>query len=316
MSQDDAPDFEQSTLAFAPTVFLPRAEAEEKQSRFDREALSPRTLWRHRAAVGMREPLIMMVDDEPLNIEMTQAFLLDAGYSNFAHTSEPTQAIALMRRDVPGILLLDLSMPGIGGLDILAQMRADALLRHVPVIVLTSSSDPQAKLKALALGAMDFLSKPVDVSELGLRIRNTLATSAFREYLSQHDALTSLPNKLQYRKMAQEVLEHALKDGSSGAFIHLGVDRLGRVNDALGRAAGDRLLQRMAKRLASCVQTEADGPLGSEQHDPRLFRFDGDEFAIIIPQLAGMHTVAAFINKLLQDAVIPFSVRGAADLMV
>jgi diguanylate cyclase (GGDEF)-like protein len=258
----------------------------------------------------------MMVDDEPLNIEMTEAFLLDAGYSNFAHTSEPTQAIVMMRRKVPGILLLDLSMPGIGGLEILGQMRAEPLLRHVPVIVLTSSSDPNAKLKALALGAMDFLSKPVDVSELGLRIRNTLATSAFREYLSQHDALTSLPNKVQYRKTAQEVLEHAMKDGSGGAFIHLGVDRLGRVNDALGRAAGDRLMQRMAKRLASCVQTEADGPLSSAQHDPKLFRFDGDEFAIIIPQLAGMATVAAFINKLLQDAVIPFTVRGAADLMV
>jgi diguanylate cyclase (GGDEF)-like protein len=317
MSHDqDAPDFEQSTLAFAPTVFLPRGEEKEKSSQFDRAALSPRTLWRHRAAVGMREPLIMMVDDEPLNIEMTEAFLLDAGYGNFASSSDPTAAIAAMRRNVPGILLLDLSMPGLDGLEVLAQMRADALLRHVPVIVLTSSSDPQAKLKALTLGAMDFLSKPVDVSELGLRIRNTLATSAFREYLSQHDGLTSLPNKVQYRKTAQEVLEQALKDGSGGAFIHLGVDRLGRVNDALGRAAGDRLLQRMAKRLASCVQTEADGPLSSEEHDPKLFRFDGDEFAIIIPQLAGMHTVAAFINKLLQDAVIPFSVRGGADLMV
>jgi diguanylate cyclase (GGDEF)-like protein len=315
MSHDtQAPDFDdQSTLAFPPNVF---ARGEDQLSAGEREALSPRTLWRHRSAVGLREPLIMMVDDEPLNIEMTQAFLVDAGYSNVAHTSDPTEAIAMMRRDVPGVLLLDLSMPRVDGLEVLGQMRGDPLLRHVPVIVLTSSNDPQAKLKALALGAMDFLSKPVDASELGLRIRNTLATSAFREYLSQNDALTALPNKLQYRKVAQEVLELALRDGTSGAFIHLGVDRLARVNDALGRAAGDRVLQRMAKRLASCVQTEADGPLSTGRHDPTLFRFDGDEFAIIIPQLAGMHTVAAFINKLLQDAVVPFSVRGAADLVV
>jgi CheY-like chemotaxis protein len=69
-------------------------------------------------------------------------------------------------------------MPRVGGLEILAMLREDAVLRHIPVIVLTSSTDPQVKLKALAMGAMDFLSKPVDPSELGLRIRNTRARTA------------------------------------------------------------------------------------------------------------------------------------------
>ena len=222
----------------------------------------------------------------------------------------------MMRRELPGVLLLDLSMPKVNGLDILAWMRDDPVLRHVPVIVLTSSTDPHVKLKALALGAMDFLSKPVDPSELGLRIRNTLAASAYREYLSQHDSLTGLPNKQRYRKVAAEVLQQARSAGHGGAFLHVGVDGLGRINDALGRVVGDQLLQRIAKRLASCVQTEAHGELASEHHNPSLFRFDGDEFAVLVPYMEGVHTAAAFITKLLEDATVSFHRQGAPEVFV
>jgi diguanylate cyclase len=297
-----------------PTVFAP---GQDQLTEQELRALSPQDMiWRHRSVPGLSQALIMMVDDEVLNIEMTQAFLTEAGYKQFVHTDQPENAIAMLRKEHPGVLLLDLSMPKVGGLEILAEMREDPVLRHVPVIVLTSSTDPQVKLKALAMGAMDFLSKPVDPSELGLRIRNTLAASAYRDYLGQHDALTGLPNKLSYRKVAAEVLSRAREDGSAGAFLHVGVDGLGRINDALGRVVGDQLLQRIAKRLASCVQTEAHGELSSEQHNPTLFRFDGDEFAIVVPYMDGVHSAAAFINKLLEDANVSFQRSGAPELFV
>lgn len=297
-----------------PTVF---ARGEDKLTEQELRALSPQDMiWRHRSVAGLSQALIMMVDDEQLNIEMTQAFLMEAGYQHFVHTDDPEQAIPMLRREHPGVLLLDLSMPKVSGLDILAQMREDPVVRHVPAIVLTSNIDPQVKLKALALGAMDFLSKPVDPSELGLRIRNTLAASAYREYLGHHDPLTGLPNKLRYRQLAAEVLSQARRDASTGAFLQVGVDGLGRINDALGRRVGDQLLQRIAKRLASCVQTEAQGELSSEQHNPMLFRFDGDEFAVIVPYMDGVHSAAAFINKLLQDAAVSFQRPGAPEVFV
>ena len=305
---------EGDSISTQPTVFAP---GEDRLSEQELRALSPQDLiWRNRTVAGLSEALIMMVDDEMLNIEMTQAFLTEAGYKQFVQTDQPQDAVAMMRRELPGVLLLDLSMPKVSGLDILAAMREDAVLRHVPVIVLTSSTDPQVKLKALALGAMDFLSKPVDPSELGLRIRNTLAASAYREYLGQHDALTGLPNKLRYRKLAAEVLQQARASGASGAFLHIGVDGLGRINDALGRVVGDQMLQRLAKRLASCVQTEAEGELSSEQHNPTLFRFDGDEFAVIIPAMDGVHSAAAFMNKVLEDATASFHRTGSPEVFV
>ncbi|MDB5859038.1 MAG: response regulator [Ramlibacter sp.] len=303
------------TEAFsAPTVFAP---GEDKLTEQELRALSPQEMiWRHRSVAGLSEALIMMVDDEQLNIEMTQAFLIEAGYTQFVHTDLPEQAMAMLRKERPGVLLLDLSMPKVSGLDILTEMRDDPLTRHVPVIVLTSNIDPQVKLKALALGAMDFLSKPVDPSELGLRIRNTLAASAYRDYLGHHDALTALPNKLRYRKEAAALLGQARAEGTSGAFLHIGVDGLGRVNDALGRVIGDQLLQRVAKRLASCVQTEAGGELSSENANPTLYRFDGDEFAVLVPYMDGIHSAAAFINRLLEDATVSFQRPGAPEVFV
>lgn len=298
------------------TLFLENG-GREDEARIDvaLHTLSGRSLWRQRTAVGLSEPLIMMVDDEDLNIEMTQALLADFGYSRFASTTQPQDALAIMRKQVPAVLLLDLSMPGMGGLEVLAAMRADALVRHVPVIILTGSTDPQTKLSALGLGAIDFLSKPVDGGELALRIRNTLAVHAYREFLTQHDSLTALPNKRRYRAFATEALEEAVRDGQRIAVLHIGVDQLGPINDAMGRTTGDQLLQRMAKRLASCVQTEVDGPLSSAERDPTLFRIDGDEFAIVVPSL-DMDAMAGFVSKLLEDAVVKYEPRGGVELTV
>ena len=305
-------DPERDTVITQPTVFAP---GEDRLSLSELRALSPQDAVLRDRSIGLSNALIMMVDDEMLNIEMTEAFLADAGYRHFVNTDRPELAVPMMRQEQPGVLLLDLSMPKVSGLDILAAMREDSVLRHVPVIVLTSSTDPQVKLKALALGAMDFLSKPVDPSELALRIRNTLAASAYREYLGQHDTLTGLPNKQRYRKDMRAVLESALAGDHPGALIHVGVDDLGRINDALGRVIGDQLLQRLAKRLASCVQTEHGGELSSEQHNPSLYRFDGDEFAIIVPSMEGVPS-AAFINKLLEDSTVSFQRAGFPELFV
>ena len=112
---------------------------------------------------------VMMVDDEPLMTELIQTYLEDEGYRNFVVTNDPRDAMALLRREEPGVLLLDLMMPRISGFDLLQAIRADPDLRYTPVIVLTASTGADAKLRALQLGATDFLAKPVDESELVLR---------------------------------------------------------------------------------------------------------------------------------------------------
>ena len=129
----------------------------------------------------VRHSLVMMVDDEPLVTELIQMLLERGGYTRFVSTSDPSAAIDMLLREQPDVLLLDISMPRVTGFDVLASMRADPSLKHLPVIVLTSADDSATKLKALDLGATDFLRKPVDASELVLRVRNILAVKAHRE---------------------------------------------------------------------------------------------------------------------------------------
>ena len=127
------------------------------------------------------DALVMMVDDEPLTVDVTRVHLLDAGYSRFVSTTDSLQAMDMIERTQPDVLLLDLIMPGLSGLDILARMESANLLRYVPTIMLTGSRDPSNKLKALSLGVTEFLMKPLDASELVLRLRNTLAAKAYWE---------------------------------------------------------------------------------------------------------------------------------------
>ncbi|MBC7434930.1 MAG: EAL domain-containing protein [Bdellovibrionales bacterium] len=258
---------------------------------------------------GPADSIIMMIDDEPLNIEITQAFLEEAGYSYFISTSDSPSAVDMMRRRRPHVLLLDLMMPRVSGLQILAVMKEDPVLRHIPVIVLTSSSDAEIKLKALALGAMDFLSKPVDASELALRLRNTLAARAYHDHIANHDALTGLPNRQRYKECLDEALIASQVNRDSGSILHIGVDRLSHINEALGRGVGDTLLQRIAKRLRQCVDTELGGEMGDGAGgSPTLYRFDGDEFAVLVPHGDEAESTAGFISKLLETVASSFKI--------
>jgi diguanylate cyclase len=289
------------------------------ENSFSMTQISPaspgKAAWGQYSGGGVADALIMMVDDELLNIEMTQALLEEAGYRQFVSTHEPETAISTMRATPPSVLLLDLSMPKVDGMEILDAMRADAVLCHIPVIVMTSTTDAQVKLQALSKGAMDFLQKPVDPSELTLRIRNTLAAAAYRDVLAYNDPLTGLPNKLRYMQTLKSGLATAA-DGYPGALLHIGIDDFSAIHDALGRVAVDHLLKRIGTRLANCVETEADGALSNERGNPTLYCVDGGEFAIFIPCLYNVEMAAGFISKLLEAAAASFNSVGAEEIFV
>lgn len=133
-----------------------------------------------------RTARIMIVDDEMINIEIVKAYLEEEGFTNFLTTTDSTKAVEQVRCEKPDILLLDINMPQVSGLEILETMRTSKELRLIPAIVLTASNDPEVKLKALRLGASDFLAKPVDPSELMLRVQNVLAVKAYQDHLADY----------------------------------------------------------------------------------------------------------------------------------
>ena len=129
----------------------------------------------------LRNAAIMMVDDEPIMLEVIQALLEDAGYRNFIAVERSSQSIDMIMQTNPDLLLLNLDMPEINGYEILSEVRSNTDYEHLPVIILTASTEPEDKLKALELGVTDFLSKPVDASELVLRVRNTLSAKKYQD---------------------------------------------------------------------------------------------------------------------------------------
>ena len=150
-------------------------------------------------------------------MEVLQLHLEAEGYKRFVSESDSTTALQRVRHELPDVLLLDLVMPNVTGYDILAAIRQDEQLHSLPVIVLTSANDAETKLKALKLGASDFLAKPIDASELALRMRNTLTATALLKRMSEVDPLTDLPNRIWFTQM----LKHKLAMGVSLSLIHI-----------------------------------------------------------------------------------------------
>lgn len=128
---------------------------------------------------------IMIVDDEPVNVKVTRKYLELAGYRNFITTSRSMDALDLIRQERPALILLDVMMPEISGLEILARMREDHQICCVPTILFTAAASQAIKNDALRLGATDFLAKPVDAIELTARVRNILALKAHNDRLER-----------------------------------------------------------------------------------------------------------------------------------
>lgn len=255
--------------------------------------------------------LILMVDDEPINLEVLQTFLQDAGYKKFIQCSEPLKAMDIISDQRPDIVLLDLVMPEMSGFEILKRMRNSETLRHIPVIILTSSTDADTKLMALELGATDFLGKPFDPSELALRLRNTLSAKAYRDRLENYDNVTGLPNRRLLTERLERALRNAAGAGTKGAVIQLNLDRFKQINEALGLGVGDSVLKGVAMRLdLSLGGAVAAGKAGDPFNPPLLARLSGDEFTVLVLGIENGEAAGTLAETLLTAVAAPFRAGG------
>ncbi|MGA2032248.1 MAG: HD domain-containing phosphohydrolase [Thermoguttaceae bacterium] len=129
---------------------------------------------------------VLIVDDEPINIKVVQKHLKLAGYQHFVTSTDPRPVKAMIAREMPDVILLDIMMPEISGLEILKQVRDDEKLSFIPIIVLTADDNESTKLQALTLGATDFLGKPVNSAELVVRVRNALLVKMHHDHLKNY----------------------------------------------------------------------------------------------------------------------------------
>lgn len=255
------------------------------------------------------DAVIMMIDDEPLVMEVLETSLREYGYQFFEKIEDSRIALDAIGKHRPDLVLLDLNMPHVDGFEILRALRANPDTRFLSVIVLTSSNESTTKLKALELGATDFLAKPIDRSELVLRLKNTLTVKAYQDQLAYYDTLTQLPN----RKLFLDRLDWSLKSAARGneqvAVMNVAIDRFQQVNEMLGTQAGDSLLVKIAQRLVKTLrESDAIGRGGHEAQWRNIARLSGDEFSVLLTEFKNTSKVINVAERIRQAMREPFTI--------
>ncbi|MET4163013.1 two-component system alkaline phosphatase synthesis response regulator PhoP [Marinobacterium sp. MBR-111] len=118
-------------------------------------------------------PRVLVVDDEP-NILLSLEFLMQQAGFEVTTAEDAEQAQVLISQQVPDLILLDISLPGMSGFDLLEQLRADEATRSLPVVMLTAHGREVEKEKGMALGASDYITKPFSTRELVSRVQALL----------------------------------------------------------------------------------------------------------------------------------------------
>ena len=126
---------------------------------------------------------ILIIDDEPVNVALLEAMLDVSGYTQVKSITDSRLALETCKTFEPDLILLDLLMPNVNGFAILESLRAYSNEIYLPIVVLTADMTEEAKLRALKAGATDFLHKPLDQTEVILRIRNLLETRRAHQQL-------------------------------------------------------------------------------------------------------------------------------------
>ena len=133
---------------------------------------------------------ILIVDDQVANNEVLEGFLEMQGYSNLLSTTDPRTVVEHYTNFKPDLILLDLTMPYLSGFEVMDQLKNHIQgYSYLPILVLTADITNETKLKALSGGASDFLTKPFDLLEVGLRIKNLLLSSYLQQQLMLQNKL-------------------------------------------------------------------------------------------------------------------------------
>jgi putative two-component system response regulator len=137
---------------------------------------------------------ILIVDDKPANVELLEHILRPAGFGNIASTTDSRRVLAMCQNSPPDLVLLDLRMPHLDGLQVMAKLKTELPENAFPpVLMLTSDTGREAKQQALSSGARDFLTKPLSPFEVRLRVANLLENRLLhRALLQQNETLEEM----------------------------------------------------------------------------------------------------------------------------
>src|ERR1700690_505748 len=155
---------------------------------------------------------ILIVDDEEANLRLLTQWLIEIGY-DIELALNGQEAVQKTRIKRPDLVILDIMMPVMDGYEACSLIKADPETKNIPIIMVTALNDRESKLKGLSAGANDFLSKPIDQTELIIRVKNLLKIKAFEDFMFRHNQI--LEEEVRKRKVELDNAFRALESMST-----------------------------------------------------------------------------------------------------
>lgn len=234
---------------------------------------------------------LLIVDDDRLTLHLLQG-LLTPWSLHVSTLNDPRQCLATLEADPPDLLILDIQMPHINGIELCQQLRQHPQWSWLPILVLTGQTDAATIQQVFTVGADDYLSKPIVAPELVTRIFNRLDRSRLVRQQADMDPLTQLPN----RSRSQKLLQTWLSEAQLGCFGVLELEHFTRTNRQYGHLQGEKLLRAFAQRLR-------DGLLG----EGVISRWTDAEFVVGLPGMTAPMGADWLVAMRQALANIPFS---------
>lgn len=252
-------------------------------------------------------PSVLVVDDIPANLDVVVEHFRGEPL-RLAVALSGEEALELVAADPPDLILVDIMMPGMDGYELCRRLKSDERSSDIPIIFLTAKGDVADEERGLALGAVDYITKPFSWPILKARVRNHLELKRKTDLLAKLaylDGLTGVPNRRVFDEQLSLEWRRARRTGRQLALLMIDVDYFKAYNDRYGHGLGDDCLRAVAGTLNKLLHRPAD-----------LFaRYGGEEFVALLPETncEQARLIAEQFREGVADLSIPHEGSEAAD---
>ncbi len=244
---------------------------------------------------------VLVVDDDRSTRSSLRYTLQRDGF-RVEEAADGVQALQMLKRMQPDVILMDAVMPVMDGFTACARVQELPNGRAIPVLMITALEDNISVERAFAAGASDYIPKPIHFAVLSQRVRRIIEANQAQKrirHMAYNDLLTGLPNRALFMDQLGHRIEHARVAGESVAVLFLDLDRFKNVNDTLGHDVGDHLLVAVAQRVRRSVRT-ADC----------VARLGGDEFTVVLADVNDPNAAVAAAQNICRALATPFQIDG------
>lgn len=224
---------------------------------------------------------ILVVDDSGLVRTLLRRQLEPYGF-DVTEAVDGADAMGAVRAQKPDVVLLDVELPDMDGYAVLKAIKSDPETATTTVVFVTSRTDTADVVRALEMGAHDYLRKPFEQAELLARVGAAMRVRALHselerrnaelEVVARVDTLTRLPNRRHGEELLQSLVSASRRHHQPLSVLMVDVDRFKAINDRYGHLVGDGVLVEVATRLQDCLRLEDD-----------VARWGGEEFLVLLP---------------------------------